>query len=206
MRPPRNLLRPGSGSPRPTTAAIRSSQVSRRDTLPSDTVDRFSGFVLIIVVLLEPFLVALWIAVGTGRQRQSHFWVRALLAALALPALMAALVGVARQRVLSLPDNEAGKELLSLLFFVGVIALMFVPRLLYRRADPSPGPSESDGGGGSGPGPSPPSPAAPRGGIPLPDADQARTRARDHHSPKLHDRKRRGPAHEPRRTPAATKG
>jgi hypothetical protein len=169
-------------------------------------VDRHTGFVIVIVVLLEPFLVALWIAVGTGQQRQSHFWLRASLAALALPALMAALIGVARQRVLSLPDDDASKELSTLLFVLGVIALMFVPRLLYRRSDPSPGPPESDGGGGSGPGPSPPSPAAPRGGIPLPDADQARARVRDHHSPKLDDRKRRRPAHEPRRTPAATNG
>ena len=172
---------------------------------PSSTVDRFTSFVIMTVVVLEPFLVALWIAVGSGRQRRSHFWGRALLAGLALPVLMAALVGVAHQRVLPLPDDDAGKELLTLLFFLGVIALMFVPGLLYRRSDRSPGPSESDGGG-AGPGPPRPAPDGPRGGVPLPDADQARTRARDHHTPKLDDRKRRRPGHEPRRTPAATNG
>ena len=108
---------------------------------------RFTSFVIMAIVFLEPWLVALWIAVGSGRQRRSHFWVRGLLAALALPALMAALVGIARQRVLPLPDHGAGKELLTLLFLVGVIALMFVPGLLYRPSDASPGSSESDDGG-----------------------------------------------------------
>jgi hypothetical protein len=171
----------------------------------SGTVDRFTGFAIMALVLLEPWLVALWIAVGSGRQRRSHFWVRALLAALALPALLAALVGVARQRALPLPDAGAGKQLLTLLFCLGVIALMFVPGLLYRPADPSPGPPESEDGG-DGPGPPRPSPDGPRGGVPLPDADQARARVRDHHTPKLGDRKRRRPAHEPRRTPVAPNG
>jgi hypothetical protein len=165
-------------------------------------VDRLGG-VIIILVFLELGLVALWIAVGSGRQRRSHFWVRALLASLALPALMAALVGVASLNPLSLSDGAA-KTSLSFLFFVGVVVLMFVPGLLYRRLDPSPGSSESDGGGGPGPGQPRPSRDAPRGGVPLPDADQARARARDHNTPKLDDPKRRRPAHEPRRTPAAT--
>jgi hypothetical protein len=159
----------------------------------SSSVDRGTSFVIMTVVVLEPFLVALWIAVGSGRQRKSHFWVRFLLALLALPALMAALFGISR---LSVPSLEAAaKQLLTLLFVLGVIALMFVPGLLYRRSGPSPGPSESDGGGGIGPGPPRPSPQGPRGDVPLPDADQARARARDHHGPKLDDRKRRRPAH-----------
>ena len=159
-----------------------------------------------VVVLLEPFLVALWIAVGAGRRRRSHFWVRFLLACLALPALLPALVGVALLRVLPLSD-DAAKQVLTLLFFLGVIALMFLPGLLYRLSDPSPGPSESgEGGGGTGPGPPRPSPEGPPGDVPLLDADQARARARDHHRPTLGDRKQRRPAHEPRRTPAATNG
>jgi hypothetical protein len=169
-------------------------------------VDRLKSFAIMGVVFLEPFLVALWIAVGSGRQRRSHFWLRASLAALALPALMAALVGIARQRVLPLPDDGPGKALLSLLLFVGFIALMFVPGLLYRPPDRSPGPSESDGGGGTRPKQPPPSLDGPRGGVPLPDADQARARVRDHQRPKFADRKRRRPTHEPRRTPATTNG
>jgi hypothetical protein len=171
---------------------------------PCGSVDRLGG-VIIILVFLELGLVALWIAVGSGRQRRSHFWVRALLASLALPALMAALVGVASLNPLSLSDGAA-KTSLSFLFFVGVVVLMFVPGLLYRRLDPSPGSSESDGGGGSGPGRPRPSRDAPRGGVPLPDADPARARARDHDRPQLGDLKRRRPGHEPRRTPAAMRG
>ena len=170
----------------------------------SSAVDRFTSFVILTVVFLEPFLVALWIAVGSGRQRRSHFWFRALLAALALPAFMAVLFGVARQRVLSLPDDEVGKGLLTLMFLVGVIALMFVPGLLYRRSDSSSGPSESSGGGGPGPGQPPSSPHAPAGGLPLPDAEQASTRARDHNGPKFDDLMRRRPVQKPGRTPTRT--
>jgi hypothetical protein len=169
-------------------------------------VYRFTSFAVMAVVVLEPFLVALWIAVGSGRQRRSHFWLRALLAALALPALMAALAGIARQRVLSLPDDGVGKQLLTLLFFVGVIALMFVPGLLYRPLGPSAGPSGPSDDGGAGPEPSGPPPSRPRGSVPLPDADQARVRARSHDTPKLRDPKPRRPAHEPRRTPTTTSG
>jgi hypothetical protein len=169
---------------------------------PFGTVDRRSAFVIMAVVFLEPFLVALWIAVGSGRQRRSHFWVRALLAVLALPALMAALDGLSRVRVPSL--EAAAEPLLTLLFFVGVIALMFVPGLLYLPSDSSPGPSDSDGGGGPGPGHPRPSPHGPGGGVPLPDADQARARIRDQHRPKLRDLNPRRPAHDPQRAPAAS--
>jgi len=166
----------------------------------SDTVDRRGSFVILSVVFLEPFLVAIWIAVGCGRQRRSHFWLRGLLAVLALPALMAALAGLSRLRFPSL--EAAAEPVLTLLFVVGVIALMFVPGLLYHPSDPS-GPSDSDGGGGTGPGHPRPTPGGPGGGIPLPDADQARARVRDHNAPKLQDVRPRRRAHEPRRTPAA---
>jgi hypothetical protein len=168
----------------------------------SGTVDRLAGFEIMVVAFLEPLLVALWIAVGSGRQRRSHFWARFVLASLALPALLPALIGVAVLRVLPVPD-AAAKQLLTLAFFVGVIALMFVPGLLYRVSDPSSGSSDSDGGGGTDPGPPRPLPDGPRGDVPLLDADQARARVRDHHGPKFYDRKRRRPAHEPRRTPTA---
>jgi hypothetical protein len=115
---------------------------------------------------------------------------------------MVALVGIARQRVLPLPDDGAGKELLTLLFFVGVIALMFVPGVLYRPLGPSTGPSGSSDDGGGGPEPPGPPPSGPRGSVPLLDADQARARSRSHDRPKLHDPKPRRPAHEPRRAPA----
>jgi hypothetical protein len=155
-----------------------------------------------IAVFLELGFVGLWLAVGSVEQRQSHFWVRLLLAALAVPLLMGGLDVVARLNVLS--DNAA-KVLLPLPFSLGVVGLMFVPRLLYRRSGSPPGPSESDGGGG-GRGPRPPSrsPDPPRGGIPLPDADQASARVRDHARPRFAEVTRRRPAHKPRRTPART--
>jgi hypothetical protein len=161
------------------------------------------GGVIMIVVFLELGLVALWIACGSGRQRRSHFWVRVALASLALPALMAVLVGVARLNVLS---DDAAKAILPFLFFLGVVALMLLPGLLYRRSSSSLGPSDSDGGGGPGPGQPRSSPDVPRGGVPLPDADQASARARDHNTPKFDDPKWRRPAHEPRRAPARTNG
>jgi hypothetical protein len=167
------------------------------------SVNYLSGGAITISVFLEIGLVALWIAVGPGRQRRSHFWVRILLACLALPALLAVLIGIGRTNVL--PDATA-KPVLSFLFFAGVVALMFVPGLLYRRSGSPPGPSDSDGGGGWGPGRPRPSPQAPSGGIPLPDAEQARARARDHSAPKFDGATRRRPAHSPRRTPVRTSG
>ena len=166
---------------------------------PSGIVNRLTG-VTVIVASLELGLVALWFAAGSGRQRRSYFWARVLLAALALPAFVATLVGVARLHVLALSD-DAATTLWPFLLFLGVIILMLVPGVLYRRSDPSPGPSEPDGGGGPGPGQPGLSPDAPRGGIPLPDADQASSRARDHNRPKFQHLKQRRRAPDPPRTP-----
>jgi hypothetical protein len=160
-----------------------------------------SAGVITIVVFLELGLVALWIAVGAGAHRRSHFWARVLLASLGLPLLMAVLISIARLNVLS---DGVAKALLSSLFFLGVVALMFVPCLLYRRSDSSSGPSESDDGGGPGPSHPRSSPDAPRGGLPLPDADPARARARDHNRPRFDHPNRRRPEHAPARTPAGT--
>jgi hypothetical protein len=144
-------------------------------------------------------LVAIWMAVGCGCQRRSHFWVRFSLAFLGLPSLLAIFVWVAWLNVVS---DGAGKVFFPVLLLLGVVALMFVPGLLYRGTIAPPGSSESDGGGGSGPRPPGPSPSDPRGGIPLPDADQASARVRDHNSPKFEDQKRRRPTHDSPRTPA----
>lgn len=90
----------------------------------------------------------------------------------------------------------------------GAALLMLVWGCVAHRAgqpepDSSSGDDEDDGGGGSGPGAPPRPPADPRGGVPLPDADQARRRLRDHDrerfgsgslSPRRHPRT-------PRRTP-----
>ncbi len=165
------------------------------------SVNRALATAIIIVVPLELGLLALWIAVGAGRQRRPHFWPRILLSALALPSLMAALVAVGRLDVLS---DDTAKVVSSGLLFLGVVVLMFVPGLLYRRADSSSGPPGPDDGGGRGPGPPLPSPETPRGGVPLQDADQARARARDHSTPNFAAQKRRRPTHDPGRTPTRT--
>jgi hypothetical protein len=162
-------------------------------------VDRLTGSLIIVVVFLEPGLVALWIAAGSAKQRRSHFWLRVVLASATVPAFMAGLLAIAR---LNLLPDEVAKPSLSLLFFLGVMALMFVPGLLYRTPGSSPGPSEDDGGGGPGAGPPPSSPDAPRGGIPLPDADLASARTRDHAAPKFDPLTERRPAHRPVRSPA----
>jgi hypothetical protein len=93
----------------------------------------------------------------------------------------------------------AGMHLLGLVCAAVLIipALREDPEFPPRHSDPG-----SDGGGGSGPGRPPLRPDRPRGGIPLPDAEQARVRLRDHR--KLSERlprPERRPAREPVRTP-----
>jgi hypothetical protein len=75
----------------------------------------------------------------------------------------------------------AGINLLGLVYLLLVLAVVFLPMIL-GRGGPSPGQSDSDsdGGGGHGP-PRPPAPPdAPRGGIPLDDAEPAGVRLRGH--------------------------
>jgi hypothetical protein len=122
-----------------------------------------------------------------------------VLATLALPLMLATVVWIGELGVL---PAVAAKTFMPLFLLLGVVGLMLVPCLLYRRALPPPGPSDSDGGGGSGPGRPPSSPDAPRGGIPLPDADPASARARDHTAPVFDRPNRRRPAHAPARKPA----
>ena len=91
---------------------------------------------------------------------------------------------------------------------VALLAVMLAPTLLPRTllypgpASPPPEGTDDDGGGGRGPDPDPPRPPdAPRGGIPLPDADPAPVRRRDHDRLTLTPRRQRRPAREPVRTP-----
>jgi hypothetical protein len=98
---------------------------------------------------------------------------------------------------------------LHLLPWTGLAALLTFAvsgPLLYRNLGPSSDPSsDEDGGGNGGSGRDhPPSrPTPPRGGIPLPDADQARTRVRDHNRPQR-ARPTRRRVREPDRVPART--
>jgi hypothetical protein len=79
-------------------------------------------------------------------------------------------------------------------------ALVLPAAVCYRRAGDSAS-GESDEGDGGGSRPQAPNGPRPTGGIPLPDADPAATRRRDHNRPKLipaHERRR---AREPQRRP-----
>ena len=86
---------------------------------------------------------------------------------------------------------------------MAIPGVMIARRLFSRNWRPPPGPSDGDGGGG-GSGPREPDarPDAPRGGIPLPDAEQSRERIRDHDRAKRHRLRPRRPTPEPDRTPA----
>jgi hypothetical protein len=96
----------------------------------------------------------------------------------------------------------AGMHLLGLVCAAVLIlpALRENPDLPPRRSDPG-----SDDGWGRGPGRPLTPPDRPRGGIPLPDAEPAGIRLRDHR--KLGDqlpKRERRPAREPERRPVRT--
>jgi len=100
-----------------------------------------------------------------------------------------------------------GEDLAGLLYLVIVLVVLFLPVLLGRRSSP-PGRPDSDSEDGWGKGPSQPPripPDAPRGGLPLRDAEPARVRLRnrDRHTNRTPARDRR-PAREPDRTPVRT--
>jgi hypothetical protein len=140
---------------------------------------------------------------GSPRDRKPHFWLR--VAALpVLPSLIAATLIVFRDLRL-VPDGVAASMLLTLVFLT-LPGLMLVPALLYRRPGSSPDASDDDGGGGPGRGPDPPPPPAPRGGVPLPDAEPARLRLREHGRRALGVRAPRRapqePVHSPHRAPS----
>ena len=97
------------------------------------------------------------------------------------------------------------RELLQPLVLVAVLlAPTFLPQeVLYPPpAPPSSDADDDDGGGGRGPESPPRKPGGPSGGLPLPDADQARVRIRDHRRPSLTRTGERRPVHEPRRAPS----
>lgn len=85
-----------------------------------------------------------------------------------------------------------------------ILAVVFMPIFFRRRAEPpdtaDPG---SDGGPANGPWEPPVGPSSPPGGLPLPDAEQADLRLRDHGRLAARRRvRRRGPGPHPERRPA----
>jgi hypothetical protein len=135
---------------------------------------------------------------GSPRDRKPHFWLRVAVLPVA-PSLLAAILIAARE-LRMVPDGVAVTLLLTLVFFT-IPGLILVPALLYRRPGSSPDSSDDDGGGGPGGGPHSPAPPPPRGGVPLPDAQQARVRLRDHGRRALAIRRPRRAAREPVRSP-----
>jgi len=154
-----------------------------------------------LIVWLAAFALLFGVFVvfaGSPRERKPHFWLR--VAALPLvPALIAAiLITCGDLRVV--PESVAVTLLLTLVFLT-IPGLILVPILLYRRPGPPADSSDDEGGGGRGPEPPPARPPRPRGGVPLPDAEQARLRIREHGRRLAGARRSRRPAREPGRRP-----
>jgi multisubunit Na+/H+ antiporter MnhG subunit len=133
-----------------------------------------------------------------GRRRRSRFYARLGCATVVMSAV--AVVLAFAIKFSTLPQRAFGLVWVALL----LAALVVAPVFCYHTFAPFQGSSEDDGGGGPGSGPPPPRSGPSRGGAPLPDADQARTRRRDHNRPSPRGVSRRQPPVEPVRpgTPA----
>ncbi|MDQ6820283.1 MAG: hypothetical protein M3076_08105 [Actinomycetota bacterium] len=131
-------------------------------------------------------------------RRGERNWIRIGLLALIVLSPVLFLFGV----TLLFPalNERKASGLLALFLLVAVPAMMLAPYLLFRGSGPAPGRSDDSHGGG-GP-PQPPSPpSAPRGGIPLQDAEPARVRLRDHARPQGRRALQRRPTRESRPAP-----
>jgi hypothetical protein len=112
-----------------------------------------------------------------GSRRRSRFYARLSCATAGISAVAVALAFA--MKFSAVPQRAFGLVWVALL----LAALVAAPVFCYHTFASFEGPSEGDGGGGPGSGPPPPQSGPPRGGAPLPDADQARTRRRDHNRP-----------------------
>jgi hypothetical protein len=121
-----------------------------------------------------------------------------LLLALLFGPMATVVVGV----LVGLPDS-IGRGLLLISMIWVMSALVLTPAILFPPSGHSPGPPGGDDGGGDDPPDSrDPPPSAPRGGLPLPDAERSRGRVRDHDRFGRRRVPLRRPAHEPERRPA----
>jgi hypothetical protein len=124
-----------------------------------------------------------------------------LLAVLLSPLVALFALMVASPRLAQVVANGFG----ALAVIMAIGGVMLARRLFSPRWRPPPGPADSDGGGGGGGGSGPREPTvppgAPRGGLPLPDAEQSRERIRDHDRPGRRRLGPRRPAREPERSP-----
>lgn len=128
-----------------------------------------------------------------GSRRRSRFYIRLSCASVVMVGVAVGLAFAIEFAVL--PQRAFGLVWVALL----LVALAVAPVFCYQSFGPFEGSSERDDDGGSGYRPPQPPPGLPHGGVPLPDADQARTRRRDHNRPSQRDVSRRPPAVEPGR-------
>jgi hypothetical protein len=135
-------------------------------------------------------------ASSLGMEKRPRFLSRLLLAYLATLSLMLVLAGAVMLRIL--PEHVLMPLWLPLVFAAPILG----PTVCYRSAGSASDSSDADAGGGSGPHQPSPRPTAPRGGVPLPDADQATVRVRDHASAELSVATPRRRTREPERTSA----
>src|SRR5271166_2070186 len=75
--------------------------------------------------------------------------------------------------------SDSGFDPVGLIYLALILGVMFAPLLFGRRPSPPDSDSDPDGGHGKGPRRPPGPPSGPRGGVPLPDAEQSRIRLRE---------------------------
>ena len=114
-----------------------------------------------------------------GSRRRSPFYLRLGCVSLVMLGLALGLAFAIESDALA--QRMLGPAWLGLL----LVALIMPPVFCYETFSRSQSSSNGEGGDGPGSGPPPPQPTPPRGGTPLPDADQARLRMRDHNRPSL---------------------
>jgi hypothetical protein len=150
---------------------------------------------VVTVLLYEmiPISALISVVVACPLSRRPRFWLRfiAVLIAMLLPDLV--VIGA------PLAEQTAGL-LLWLGFAWGWLLLGSARVVLFQPPGVDPGPGD-DGGGGPGPEDGRPTSPAPFGGIPLPDAEPASVRVRDHRLPR-HAPGPRRPARERPRLPS----
>lgn len=149
---------------------------------------------LVYFGLLEFGLIGIGAVAGSAlaRARRSHFGVRIAAASLSLFAVL----------TLVLDGSLLAQDLGLRLWLVLVAGVAFLgPVLWYRSSDPAAPASGGDGDGASSPD-QPWSPSRPGGGFPLPDAEPALARARDHNRLKLTDGPPSRRKHQPERAPS----
>jgi hypothetical protein len=133
---------------------------------------------------------------------RSRFKLRLLVMAVVLPLPPLLLLAAVEFHLIS---RDLGGTIDQCIPFVDLgFGLLLAPAVLFRSVAKPPPPSDEDDDEGGWTDPPRGPPPRPRGGLPLPDAEQSRIRVRDH-AGSLKERGGTGrPGREPRRSPART--